>query len=128
MRHRHIEADESPQDVTYQTPADDPEALRTYVDRSPESGSVLERSFCAHCGSNMRIRRRPPPPDPVTGQEHPLAADSRDYLVVPQGVMDPLDGDEDVLTPTLELFCVRRSAWLGDVQGAKRFAKLPEGF
>ena len=102
--------------------------LRTYIDTSPESGRVLERSFCGRCGSNVRISMQPPPPDPATGQEHPMAAECRSFYAVPQGIIDPSPdpaGDAD-LTPTLELFCVRRPTWMGEVAGAAKFDKLPD--
>ncbi len=91
--------------MTYTTP-EDPSLLRTYEDRSPESGSVLERSFCGRCGSNVRITRRP----------------GMDFAVVPLGI---LDGDKTDLKPTLEFLCARRASWLTDIEGAVRIDKQP---
>ncbi|EMR71004.1 putative duf636 domain protein [Eutypa lata UCREL1] len=91
--------------VTY-TPSD-PSLLRTYTDNSPESGSVLHRSFCGRCGSLVRVTRTPR---------------AEDAVVVPMGV---IDGDKADLKPTIEYFCSRKSPWIGDVDGASLFDKLP---
>ena len=107
--------------MTYSAPADDPGALRTYADTSPESGSVLERSFCGRCGSNVRVTMRSAPP----GSE----LNTAEFVAVPQGVIDG-DGEgagfgAEARTPTLELFCARRANWLPDIPGAKTFEKMP---
>ena len=107
--------------MTYSAPADDPGALRTYADTSPESGSVLERSFCGRCGSNVRVTMRAGP----SGTE----VNTTEFVAVPQGVID--DDREgarfgaEARTPTLELFCARRANWLPDIAGAKTFEKMP---
>ncbi|KAJ2978866.1 hypothetical protein NUW58_g7358 [Xylaria curta] len=50
----------------------EPDVLKTYNDTTPESGSVLRRSFCGKCGSPVRIQTSSLP----------------DALVVPVGVID----------------------------------------
>ncbi|RYP92807.1 hypothetical protein DL770_001087 [Monosporascus sp. CRB-9-2] len=93
-------------DVTYT--ASDPSLLRTYDDTSPESGRVLERSFCGRCGSNVRV----------------VSRSQVELTVVPQGI---IDGDKDDLRPRLEVFCARRAGWLGDVEGAQTYETMPTG-
>ncbi|KAI5926347.1 hypothetical protein F4810DRAFT_707955 [Camillea tinctor] len=82
------------------------ETLRTYEDTSPESGNVLERSFCARCGC------------PVTGK----LRTKREYTVVPVGA---IDGPKDAFRPQAELFCVRRASWLGEIEGSTTFERMP---
>lgn len=88
--------------MTYE--AADLALLKTYDDGTPESGSVLERSFCGRCGSNVRVVKRGMP-----------------VVVVPMGI---LDGDKEDLKPTEEYFCIRRTAWVGDIEGASRFDRI----
>ncbi|CAG8958552.1 hypothetical protein HYFRA_00009868 [Hymenoscyphus fraxineus] len=69
--------------------------LKTYTDTSPESGSVLARSFCGNCGSNMVAQNSKRP----------------EAMAVASGTLD----DETLLrewTPRLEFYCKRRSDWL----------------
>ncbi|RYP04216.1 hypothetical protein DL764_004606 [Monosporascus ibericus] len=91
-------------DVTYT--ASDPSLLRTYDDKSPESGGVLQRSFCGRCGSNVRV----------------VSRGRAELTVMPQGI---IDGDKDDLTPKFEFFCARRAGWLGDVEGAQTYEGMP---
>ncbi|KAI0004672.1 Mss4-like protein [Xylariaceae sp. FL0662B] len=81
-----------------------PTALRTYSDASPESGRVLERSFCGVCGSRVVI-----------------TAQGRDIAAVPVGVLDGAKAD---LRPKVEFFCRNREPWLGDT-GAEIVAAMP---
>lgn len=85
----------------------DESLLRTYADSSPESGSVLDRSFCGRCGSVVRVTRRP---------------GGVGAVVVPMGV---IDGDKADLKPTLEFYCTRKAPWLGDIEGATLLEKSP---
>ncbi|RYP87402.1 hypothetical protein DL769_000498 [Monosporascus sp. CRB-8-3] len=93
-------------DVTYT--ASDPSLLRTYDDTSPESGGVLERSFCGRCGSNVRV----------------VSRGRSEWTVVPQGI---IDGDKDDLRPRFEAFCSRRPGWLGDIEGVQKYETMPTG-
>lgn len=86
-----------------------PSLLRDYEDTTPESGSVLTRSFCGHCGSYVRGTKRP-------GGEG--------FVVVPLGAIDGEEAKAQ-LKPTVEYFCVRRVPWLAEVEGAESFPKLP---
>ncbi|KAI1336952.1 hypothetical protein F5Y15DRAFT_392771 [Xylariaceae sp. FL0016] len=93
-------------DVGYESA--DGSTLRTHKDSSADSGAVVEKSFCGICGSPVRVQS-----DKFPG-----------LLGVPAGV---IDGEKEDLKPAMELYCDRRSAWLGDtgVGPAARFAKLP---
>ncbi|KAK8087988.1 hypothetical protein PG997_002949 [Apiospora hydei] len=90
---------------------DDPAAvLKMFEDtQSSDSGTVILRSFCAICGSR------------VTGQRQ----GSPDRVVMGMGLFgNDGDGrDRDLkaeIKPTSEYFCINRTAWLGEIQGALR--------
>ncbi|KAI0474180.1 glutathione-dependent formaldehyde-activating, GFA [Xylariaceae sp. FL0804] len=96
-----------------------PDALRTYVDRSPESGAPLERSFCGTCGAPAVGRSR----------AHP------GRLVLAMGLFDDDDvnvnGDDEGVrnggapAPRYEFYCRSRAPWLGTVDGAERGETYP---
>ena len=76
------------------------DAMTTYADKSPESGDVLQRSFCTTCGSNLFIKN---------GRMEKLGA-----LSVTTGTMD----DQKGLRPTMEVWGRGRREWLNPVEGA----------
>lgn len=82
--------------------------LKSYEDKSPESGNVLSRSFCGICGSNIR----------VTSRDHP------GFAGVGVGI---IDGDKTDLKPLYEVFCCRKVPWVQPVDGARVYPKLPPG-
>ncbi|KAH9904205.1 Mss4-like protein [Xylariomycetidae sp. FL2044] len=84
----------------------DPSVFQVYDDKSPESGSVLQRSFCGTCGSRVKIAKVANP----------------EALVIPVGI---IDGDKSDLKPSMEFWCKRRPGWLGDIDGATKFHELP---
>ncbi|KAI8950998.1 glutathione-dependent formaldehyde-activating, GFA [Xylaria longipes] len=84
----------------------DPSVLKTYRDTSPESGEVLERSFCGKCGSPVRISRASQP----------------GLLVVPVGI---IDGDKSAFKPELEFYCRGKADWVGAIEGVKTFEAMP---
>ncbi|KAH8673973.1 Mss4-like protein [Xylariales sp. PMI_506] len=84
-----------------------PDALRTYADGSSLSGARIDRSFCGVCGSGVRnIGSR------FGGR----------LIAVPAGI---IDGDKADLRPRHEFFCVNREGWIGDIEGAEKFALMP---
>ncbi|KAI1631463.1 Mss4-like protein [Biscogniauxia mediterranea] len=89
--------------VTITSPS---EMLRTYEDTSPESGNVIERSFCGRCGCLVIAQQR----------------QAAEYRVVPIGI---IDGPKDEFRPQMELFCIHRASWLGAVEGSTTFEKMP---
>ncbi|KAI0598256.1 Mss4-like protein [Biscogniauxia sp. FL1348] len=89
--------------VTVMPPSD---MLRTYEDTSPDSGGVIERSFCGRCGC------------PVIAQHRKSA----EYMIVTIGV---IDGPKDEYRPELELYCARRAPWFGAVEGSTTFEGMP---
>jgi hypothetical protein len=87
----------------------DPAVVRIYEDKTPESGTILERSFCITCGASIKMEKRSLP----------------GVTLVPLGV---IDGDKADLKPHTELFCRSKVAWLGDVEGAsKHETEFPKG-
>ncbi|KAI2625227.1 Mss4-like protein [Xylaria nigripes] len=84
----------------------EPSIMKTYEDKSPDSGSVLLRSFCGKCGSLIKCTR-----------------DTRSHMmVVPMGI---IDGDKETFKPDMEFFCRNRADWIGAVEGAKEFTAMP---
>lgn len=83
----------------------DPTVLHTYRDAAAESGAVLLRSFCGTCGSRIKNSS-----DRAKG-----------FTVVPTGV---IDGDKDDLKPGVELYCIHRSGWLGEVEGSTKLKTM----
>ncbi|TRX98244.1 hypothetical protein FHL15_000889 [Xylaria flabelliformis] len=84
----------------------EPSVLKTYTDRSPESGDVLNRSFCGKCGSPVRVQ---------TGKRP-------DVLVVPVGI---IDGDKADFKPELEFYCRGRVDWVDPIENTKAFETMP---
>lgn len=84
----------------------EPSVLKTYEDTTPESGSVLLRSFCGNCGSGVK-----------------MSTSNRPGIVaVGLGI---IDGDKTDLQPTKEFFCDRKLPWVAPVAGAEGFPKMP---
>ncbi|KAI1504647.1 Mss4-like protein [Biscogniauxia marginata] len=103
------------------TPTDPTLTPHTYVDTTPESGNVLERSFCGRCGSPLTGRRRGGDGSGIGGGGGGGGL-PEELVAVAVGVVD---GPKDDLRPQFEFFCVRRASWLGEVGGATAFPKLP---
>ncbi|PLB46544.1 DUF636 domain protein [Aspergillus steynii IBT 23096] len=75
------------------------DSLRTYHDSSTRSGSTLERSFCAICGSSLFVCQH-------TGE--PVQ-----HLAVTSGTID----QREDLHPTIEVWERDRRPWLSPVEG-----------
>lgn len=82
--------------------------LSSYSDTMTDSGHLLTRTFCSHCGSNLF-------------NFTPL----RDDIVsISAGAFD----DFEDWRPTLEQYCIHRAEWLEKVKGVeKRFVEAIEG-
>lgn len=80
------------------------------MDRTPETGRTLTRSFCGQCGSKVRI----------TSSSFPGG------LVIPAGVLDGDKAAED-LRPTVEFYCKHRAGWLGAHGGSEQHDALAPG-
>jgi len=73
--------------------------VKVYVDKSPDSGSVLDRYFCGNCGTNLWTE-----------------SVSRPEFVGKKAICTgTIDGGFNG-KPTLELFSQRRYGWLGDLE------------
>ncbi|KAL2075915.1 hypothetical protein VTL71DRAFT_858 [Oculimacula yallundae] len=92
------------------SPSTSSEAIKTYIDTSPDSKSSVHRSFCMECGSRLWNTK----PD-----QYP------DMLVVMVGVLDLSDKEWVDWKPETEFFCKRRGGWLGD-DGARGDARRGE--
>ncbi|KAI1819577.1 glutathione-dependent formaldehyde-activating, GFA [Xylaria intraflava] len=83
-----------------------PSLMKTYEDRTPESGNRLKRSFCGECGSAVKI-------DPVN---------SPSVVVVSVGI---IDGDKADFKPEWDYYCRNRADWVDAVKGGKDFMTMP---
>lgn len=82
----------------------DPEGvIQAYQHTSCDSGGVLKRCFCNHCGSHIRTYNS-------TNQ----AVSS--LVVIPLGI---IDGELTDLAPTNEFYVKRRPAWQTGLKGTK---------
>ncbi|KAH9223335.1 Mss4-like protein [Leptodontidium sp. 2 PMI_412] len=91
------------------SPLTDPNAIKTYVDKSPESGKGVHRTFCAVCGSRLWN----------TTPEH------LGNVVVMVGSLNLNDEEWKKWTPEREFFCKRKGEWPGD-GGAPEEGKTSE--
>ncbi|EFR02681.1 DUF636 domain-containing protein [Nannizzia gypsea CBS 118893] len=82
--------------------------LATYLDKTTDSGVVLERSFCVSCGSSVVSENKARLPDMV---------------IVSSGTLDLAEG-ESWGPPTLEFFCKRKAAWLTTFEGSEKFRTI----
>ncbi|KAI1744252.1 glutathione-dependent formaldehyde-activating, GFA [Xylaria scruposa] len=87
----------------------EPSLLKTYTDTTPESGDVLNRSFCGKCGSPVRAQ---------TGKRP-------DVLVVPVGI---IDGDKADFKPELEFYCRGRADWVDPIENTQTFEAMPTAY
>ncbi|KAI1294543.1 Mss4-like protein [Xylaria venustula] len=84
----------------------EPSMLKTYVDKTPESGRVLKRSFCGNCGSPVKS----------------LSSAAPGNVVVPIGI---IDGDKDAFRPQMEFYCRGKADWVGAIENVKTFDAMP---
>ncbi|KAE8155273.1 Mss4-like protein [Aspergillus avenaceus] len=87
------------------------DSLRTYKDSNTHDGSVVDRSFCQNCGSNIVFSNK---------------AKSEDVVIVTSGTMDLEDGQ--AWAPMVEFYCQDKKAWLDLGVETKTFEKVPLRF
>ncbi|KAI0489639.1 glutathione-dependent formaldehyde-activating, GFA [Xylaria cf. heliscus] len=84
----------------------EPSVLKTYSDTSPESGAVLNRSFCGKCGSPVNV----------------TTSKAAGTIVLPVGI---IDGDKAAFKPELEFYCKGRANWVSAVEDSTTFETMP---
>jgi hypothetical protein len=84
------------------------ETLRTYEDRSPDSGGMIERSFCSECGSTLVAENR---------EKFPGA------VIVPAGTME-IDPAGEAWTPGSEYYCKRKAPWFQTPSETTKYTEL----
>lgn len=80
--------------------SDKESSLKTYIDKTADSGGILSRSFCNNCGSNIFVRTSNLP----------------GVVVVACGTLDLAADKQEVdgWKPEREYFCKRRGTWLAN--------------
>ncbi|OQE21377.1 hypothetical protein PENSTE_c012G03112 [Penicillium steckii] len=85
--------------------------LKTYDDKPPGSNNTVHRHFCSNCSS----------PVYTTSSGTP---GSENMLTVTAGTMDL--GNE-AWKPSVEVFCIRRRAFLHPFDGTDKHEQMPQG-
>lgn len=84
------------------------DTLRTYNDHSPDSGGMIERSFCVDCGSTLVAENK---------EKFPGA------VIVPAGSME-IDPAGDAWRPGGEYFCKRKAPWFQTPEDTTKYREL----
>jgi len=84
------------------------ETLRTYEDHSPDSGGMIERSFCSECGSS------------VISENKKLFPGA---WIVSAGAME-IDPAGKAWIPHAEYFCKRKAPWFQTPDDTVKYKEL----
>ncbi|KAL6711552.1 hypothetical protein ACN47E_004486 [Coniothyrium glycines] len=82
--------------------------MHTYEDRSPDSGGMIERSFCSACGSTLIAENKKLFPGAV---------------IVPAGAME-IDPAGQSWAPSSEYFCKRKAPWFQTPSETTKYTEL----